>query len=734
MPTVASAHDALPRAATEVRFWRCADERDQALAVVEDIRRLLADEHVEPRLVAVALPRIGTEARMIAGALEERAIPHRLQGAAAIAARAETRDVIAWLRILVDRGDAGAATRALLRPPVELRHVDIAQVIQIARRRRLDIVAALPAAIESPQVPPEACERIHRFLTLHADLLSALRQMPPQAFIACLLQRLGLNRLNPVVAADQASDHAATIAWLEDAARAFERASPASRAAGLAAHIIDVAGNAEATGVGTAQALAAEENVVRLLTLMRGCAPGAEHVYLVGLQAGRIGPAGGVGVGGPVRTGSGADRGQARSDQAGAIDELLSRGCKSVVLCYARAAQGQQECVPLAAVERVRDARNAQWQDMAGGPADPEEAIEAALRTMRQELLDGVASIGGRLGELRLDTEVDVSHGIVRYLELVKLAALLERAPDQSVAEALADVNARLLTAVTPLQREILESSTLDEELLAGRAGPGYAGRGLGGSGTGEPSLQRFLPRKGDGLLLSASDVETYRGCPLRYKFMRVLRIPSEPTRNQRFGIVVHQTLERYHASGAKTLPQLLSLFESSWRRSGFGDGEQDRALRAKATAALQRYHERIDAEEPSPVWFERSFSFQLGPHHVRGRVDRVDRLADGSYELIDYKTGRPRSDQELREDIQLSLYALAARESWQLQSSRQSYYYLLDDVKVPLPADASSAQWVRGAVLDVAEAIIAQRFEPTPSRAACRLCDYRIACPVAES
>ena len=90
---------------------------------------------------------------------------------------------------------------------------------------------------------------------------------------------------------------------------------------------------------------------------------------------------------------------------------------------------------------------------------------------MREEVLGSVARIGGRLGELRLDTELDISHGVVRYLELLKLAALLQRPAGQSVAEALADVNARLLAATTALQREIFLTSSLDETLLAERVG-----------------------------------------------------------------------------------------------------------------------------------------------------------------------------------------------------------------------------------------------------------------------
>ena len=76
-------------------------------------------------------------------ALEERAVPTGVVGDAAFFQRAEIRDVLAWLRLLADPGDAGAVVRALARPPIELRSVDIARCTQIARRRKLDMVAAL---------------------------------------------------------------------------------------------------------------------------------------------------------------------------------------------------------------------------------------------------------------------------------------------------------------------------------------------------------------------------------------------------------------------------------------------------------------------------------------------------------------------------------------------------------------------------------------------------------------
>ena len=123
-----------------------------------------------------------------------------------------------------------------------------------------------------------------------------------------------------------------------------------------------------------------------------------------------------------------------------------------------------------------------------------------------------------------------------------------------------------------------------------------------------------------------------------------------------------------------------------------------------------------------------------MGPHVLRGRVDRVDRLPDGALRA-DRLQDRPPEDAgaAASEDVQLSLYAVGARESWQLEAAHQAYYYVLDDEKVPVERTEEDRDWITDTVLEVADGIQGQGFEPTPSYAACSMCDYRIACPAAE-
>jgi len=696
-------------------FWSCTSARAQAQHVAAELERLIVAEGAEPARCAVLVASIAEEGPAIAEALAERGVEHRMSGAAAFFERTEIRDVLAWLRLLVDPRDAAAVVRALSRPPIELHAVDVARCVQIARRRKVDTVTGLAVALESPQLAPEARERVAAFLQIHRASVVALDEERADLFVHRLIERLGLRRHQLFSARADVVERLVNLARLGELATLHARAVPSATPREFAAYVSAVA----ESQIGEADLVSAQPR--RAVTVAAATDSGGrefDHVFVLAGAAGK----------------------QALGRRALYVG--ITRARAGLVLSYvASETGGLSEGAQL--VELARSATGAELERREEELYGPAEALHALFGERRDELLDAVARVGARLGELRFDTDLDVTHAVVRLLELIKLAALLERRDEQPLADALADVNARLAAAATPLEREILSSSPLDE-LLAGTRTASVARVAAASE---EPSLAPFLPRRGDGLVLSASDIDTYRACPLRYKFARVLRIPREPTLNQRFGIVVHQVLERYHEHGDSVqyepagdveegATRILWLLDAAWRRSGFGDSGEERQLREKARAALLRYEQRlgeVNGTAGTPRWFERSFSFPLGPHTIRGRVDRVDELPAGGYELIDYKTGLPRRAEQLRDDVQLALYAVAAQQTWQLEARERTYYYVLDDERVSLGPDENGSAWIAETVARAGEGIMAQAFEPTPSRAVCALCDYRIACPAAE-
>src|SRR3954454_144135 len=269
----------------EVRFWRCANERAQAQGVAGDIERLVARDGVDPRRIAVLVRSVEQEGQAVAVALEERAIPHRVLGAAAFFQRAEVRDVLAWLRLLVDPDDASAVVRALSRPPIDLRSVDMARCVQIARRRKLDMVAGLMAATESPQVTPEARERILQFLKLHRGFAAQLDTGRPDLFVHGLIERLGLGRQQLFAAQADVVERLVNLARFGELAAAHVRRAPQATPREFGRYVAAVA----EAGLGEAEAAAgAERGGVQVLAMHHARGREWDHVYVLGLQSARI--------------------------------------------------------------------------------------------------------------------------------------------------------------------------------------------------------------------------------------------------------------------------------------------------------------------------------------------------------------------------------------------------------------------------------------------------------------
>jgi superfamily I DNA/RNA helicase/RecB family exonuclease len=689
----------------QLSFWRCANERAQAQATARAVEHLVA-AGTAPEEICVLVADPGQGGGAVAAAMEERGIPFHLFGPSALFQRPEVRDAIAWLRVLADPDDSAAAARALTRPPVELRSGDLARLTTIARRRKQDMVAACEAALDSPQFQPEARERIGTFLKLYAGAAAIMEEQRADVFVRRLIEQVGLRRQRLFAAQPEVAERLLGLSRLAELATAWTRREPRGSTRGFVRYLSAVAEAGMEAGEADEPAA---PGAVRSMAAVAVKGLGFDHVFVLGLEE----EAGWERLGWPARDGL-----------------VLSRVERGPAGEAARPSRFYEQALAQAGGGAVEEEHG---EELFG----PAEGLHATYRQLREQVLEDSWKAGRELSEPRLDTAIDVNRAIARYLELLKLAALAQRPGDEPTAEAIEAVNGLLRQVATPEQQAELDASALDAYLLdsereRGRRLELVAARE-------EPSLAAFLPRRGDGMLsLSASDLTLYLTCPLKYKFARVFGIPQEPTINQRFGILFHNVLERFHkeppANEHEGLRLLNRLFEQGWRRTGFRDSDDELQFRDRAKEALRLYWERERVAEGEPVWLERKFDFKVGDHHVRGRVDRVDRLPDGDYELIDYKTGERKSQEELADDLQLALYRIAAREAWGIEASTGSYYYVLDGDKVPAPTNPDDAERVERTVLGVGEGILSQDFEPRPSPKVCSWCDYRLICPAAEA
>ena len=122
----------------------------------------------------------------------------------------------------------------------------------------------------------------------------------------------------------------------------------------------------------------------------------------------------------------------------------------------------------------------------------------------------------------------------------------------------------------------------------------------------------------------------------------------------------------------------------------------------------------------------------QIDGVRMRGRMDRVDRLDAGRVRVIDFKTGSPFDQEKADRSLQLSIYAIAARETFDAGLFELAIYNLEDNTEVTTGRGEEALVETRAKIAQVAEGIAAGYFEPNPGFH-CRSCGYRDLCPATE-
>jgi DNA helicase-2/ATP-dependent DNA helicase PcrA len=243
-----------------------------------------------------------------------------------------------------------------------------------------------------------------------------------------------------------------------------------------------------------------------------------------------------------------------------------------------------------------------------------------------------------------------------------------------------------------------------------------------------------FHPPRPEPLQLSASAIDAYERCPMKYLFQYVWGIRSGPHAQMIFGTVMHTTIRELvgeiRKHGKVTLEEVLSIYERQWISAGYPDEYQENEYRRAGREQLEAFHRRCCEAPPDVLHQEKSFELAL-EHDVviTGRMDQVNRLTEREIEIVDYKTGRPRDAEKAAEDLQLSIYALAALEALDRTPGKLVFYNLTNNEAVESTRDAKMLEATKAKIAEVADRIRAGDFSPKKGFS-CGFCDYKPLCP----
>lgn len=239
---------------------------------------------------------------------------------------------------------------------------------------------------------------------------------------------------------------------------------------------------------------------------------------------------------------------------------------------------------------------------------------------------------------------------------------------------------------------------------------------------------------------LSATAIEAYATCPLKFKLSREWRIPGPVSAAMLYGNVMHGVLRDFHEAEIQGRPRdeafALQLFAQMMAETRFDDPVQARLYQEQGARQLTEYVQLRNAGNKLPVLHaEQNFEVKISGVRVRGRMDRVDDDA-GHRRIVDFKTGKAYDQRKADESVQLGIYAIAARELWGEVPRALVIYNLEDNSETISSRKAGELASIEATVEEVAEGIRASLadgvFEARPEFH-CKWCDFRNVCPARE-
>ena len=227
---------------------------------------------------------------------------------------------------------------------------------------------------------------------------------------------------------------------------------------------------------------------------------------------------------------------------------------------------------------------------------------------------------------------------------------------------------------------------------------------------------------------LSYSKISTYNFCPWKYKLCYVdgMKIPPNPAIS--LGLSIHKTLDEYHKNKFQTLDDLFEIYNRVWVNEGFQTPQQTQQFYEKGERMLNDYFEFSQKRKTEIFATEKEFSFPIGKRILRGLIDRIDKLPDDTYEVIDYKTHAEMWEQSrIDTDLQLTFYSLGCKNALNIEPALFSFFFLAHNKVVSTQRTKIQEQEALQLLEQVARKIEKKDFTPNPAQ--CPKCDFRSSC-----
>ncbi|QNH14859.1 MULTISPECIES: DNA helicase Rep [unclassified Xanthomonas] len=257
-----------------IRVWECRDSEHEAEKVAAEIAYLGTAKQV-PWSDFCILFRGNFQSRPLEKALQIAGVPYHITGGTAFLERQEVKDVLSWLRLLVNPDDDAAFLRAVQAPKREVGATSLAKLAELASAKNLPMSRAAESMGALQQLPPRAANGLSDFVDVLHDLRTASLTLSSADVVRQLAEQSGLIRELRSQCKDETTFQRRR-SNLEELAKWFEGGPRGATVGDLAAQLALLSRNDKDDG----------GNQVRMMTMHASKGLEFRYVFIVGCEDG----------------------------------------------------------------------------------------------------------------------------------------------------------------------------------------------------------------------------------------------------------------------------------------------------------------------------------------------------------------------------------------------------------------------------------------------------------------
>jgi DNA helicase-2/ATP-dependent DNA helicase PcrA len=230
---------------------------------------------------------------------------------------------------------------------------------------------------------------------------------------------------------------------------------------------------------------------------------------------------------------------------------------------------------------------------------------------------------------------------------------------------------------------------------------------------------------------------DDYLTCPLKYKYVHVMRIPVLRHHLVVYGKAVRQAVLDFLRREAEGIPacreDLLTVFAGEWTKEGFLSQEHEKIRREEGEKALSAFYYNFHGKIRKDDRVDREYRFSLGEVVITGRWDMLRTEPDGTV-IMDFRSSQVHdaqsADRKARESIKNQVALLSYQKMHGHPPLRLETHFLDSGIRGVVRPSPDRLEALEKTLNEAAAGIASGMHDPLPEYHKCSRCAYMAICP----